>query len=1572
MIWYLLYPFRGTTEAPDLSPSNPVRASFTRYGNYVARHVILALLISGIVATILIFPIPYLFTDDFTNGASNLPHHVWTVARPLGRDAPIVPDVIMRSIWVHGDYMQALNKDLLSSALELQDELLGPTDKFSPSASQEVSSSHNENWPMPSKTRDALHIVNGLTNQSWLFHSPLLYWDCSRQQILADRDLITTVNERKTQSTSANVTLRHSIVFSGKKFEERRLLAADALVITLLHLRDSPVGRQWEHIAPLLTQQVKDKWDIYPQSGNVEKNQLYEFQFRPISLFDILSLALAYGLTFLYFLASLSKLRAIKSKTGLTVTVITQIIFSIMSSFTVCAIFNINLSRIPRAAYPLVVLAISLENMFRIIYAVILTPAENSSSSRVGSAFGQTAHIALASTLQNVSILLGLSQIVSPGVAGFCIFAAIATVFDFFYLSTFFLSVLSVDVRRVELQDELSKASILRHNHDYCEMGERPSWISNIVKGKVALSTRIAGTVVMISFVMIAQWHFFGDVSVPDLARRLVGMSAWESPATPEAVSPLEEIHQARSPGSWLRLQDHETAQEVINAIKPSAFSYTAKVYDPIVFVLKHSNRIPPQQKQKLLPAAYDFVDHHLAQFIVSIVLVGAGLRLLASYLLWADEEARDRFPDSDENQSLSVKTLLKGHTLDVVMITASPDGRIVSAGLDRTIRVWDIRSQITSYELPGTKVLDGRGLFPVLAMTVDAESKWLAVLSTTQIRLWNLAEYTWGEPTTLESGSHKPELFCFHPNSTQQAPRLLIARKDGILGDVSLFGDRDRSEASLCDGQLLTARFVTYKGMQYLRPAFVLERESAWQYESLPLNAVSDITLHQVVPLTPHPLFLIGAISSVYLVNAHDGVVQHVFTTEPMVLRSIQCEYSDNRYNTATSSIGFSTFTLGYLAAGSEECTVTNYHPADGSEAIAAFAPSGGAGGGWCTWEESIETKKQIKDPGAWEIVKGRSVIGVRQIPSLSRSPKQGHHYRRSAATRVIHKAPARWQAWTSAIEGHPEADEVRPLFNHATDSEELLVIPGLGPKVKIGLRRGGTPARPTQCFYASKKLVLAESLDVYLNGLAKKGKILRQSHGICVQLGLAARGAEKLAAARRSHVTFAGLGSCRVPDKERSAPMMDEAATVVVARKSNATIHLEIPPPSSFAAAHLIAVHRVDSASRGGGLYTVPEPGSQRRPHASHECPRLIRVTASMSAVELQHQVPSGLASTVDRPPPYPQHQSLGNPDRRLPEQLVSGLTTYWMASSEVDQKFLGRLARAVEQDNPLLSSMLFKILGLSLNLAEQLVAAKKQRKPTPVTSPLFLRRILHILWLSREGLVMLQQYVIPMVGNYVELKVLAYKLRASFHHIFVLFHNSPPVSTIGSWTPEAISAAFAPIYKDGHGLLGVEGDPISRSSSVQPTHALEGGPVGPPPGFETQVALLPPSFLLPEKDYLPTAHEYFQEAMDLADQLLWGSHSLRLSVKTEYVAFLYECVHDADSSRQLAKKTVAEVYDATEGMDDDMFRDACELVTVLGKMMKRGLGPTSSVAKGKRVEVTPSMPPMTKPPPGMENAI
>ncbi|KAK1773321.1 14-3-3 domain-containing protein [Copromyces sp. CBS 386.78] len=276
--------------------------------------------------------------------------------------------------------------------------------------------------------------------------------------------------------------------------------------------------------------------------------------------------------------------------------------------------------------------------------------------------------------------------------------------------------------------------------------------------------------------------------------------------------------------------------------------------------------------------------------------------------------------------------------------------------------------------------------------------------------------------------------------------------------------------------------------------------------------------------------------------------------------------------------------------------------------------------------------------------------------------------------------------------------------------------------------------------------------------------------------------------------------------------------------------------------------------------------------------------------------------------------------------------------MASSEIDQKFLGKLARLVENENPLLSSVLFKILGLSINLSSQLITARKQRRQDGSSGHPPLDLHLHIIWLSREGLLLLDQYVLPSVTlkKNVELKILAYKLLASFYHIIVLYHNTPPVTTIGTNTPEG---SVTNGLDKGKGVAkgnGTYGHGASKSIS-------EGGPVGPPPGFGPQS---PTAFLMKPGDYLPLAQQCFKEAIALAEQHLWGSHSLRLSVKTEYAAFLYECVHDAEASRKLAKETVSEVYEATEGIDNDMFNDACELVTVLGKMMKRGLGSNNTL--------------------------
>lgn len=798
-----------TTEAPVLSPSHPLRTILTRYGRYAARHVLTTLLVSVAVAATLIYPFPFLYTTDFTIAAPNLPLHVWTDAQPLGEKPINKPDVIMRSIWVHGSYMKALDRDVLLGALELQDEVLGPTTNFNPRQPIRNIALVDPEVPLSRDQRDSFHVVNGLTNQSWFFHSPLQYWACDADRIRQDTDFLSTVNERKTQPTSVNVTLRHSIVFSGKSFEDRKLVAADTLVITLLHLRDSPVGRQWERKTKEFAERMTDKWDVFPKDGQSTGSQLYEFQFRPISMQDTIFLSLAYVLTFSYFVLSLSKIRAVKSKIGLMVTVVVQIAMAIVSSLTVCALFRIDLSRIPRASYPLVLMAMSLENVFRLINAVILTPADHSTSSRIGCAFGGTGHIALASVVQNLLILWGLSTVVVSGVSAFCTFAAIAILFDFFYLSTFFLSVLSVDVRRTELNDALEKAAI-RNNRAIVETHPRQSLLDAILQGRIALSTRIAGTVVMLGFVVMAQWHFFDGGSSASTSLRLLRFLSKASDVTAASSSPYAGLHQARSPKSWLRLQDHETAKEVINVVKPWAHSYIARVYDPVVFVLKGADRNPPGVKRWFPDVAYDFVHHQLTPFFVTIIFAIACVRLLMNYLLWDEIAEAGEGDDYDEEPLVSIKSLEHGHELDIAKMVVAPDGQIISVGLDRKIRVWNLRYEFASYVLdkPQSTMDDP---FPILAMAVDEESTRLAILTTYRVLVWSLAEQQWGPSAAVDLYGQKPEAFFF-ASRKDTARSIVIVRRNGTLTEV--WPDvPDTSEHFVCKSPLVCVVPIVEKG---------------------------------------------------------------------------------------------------------------------------------------------------------------------------------------------------------------------------------------------------------------------------------------------------------------------------------------------------------------------------------------------------------------------------------------------------------------------------------------------------------------------------------------------------------------------------------------------------------------------------------------------------------------------------------------------------------------------------------------------------------------------------------------
>ncbi|KAE9374637.1 hypothetical protein N431DRAFT_336840 [Stipitochalara longipes BDJ] len=1075
MIWYLLYPFRGTTEAPVLDPKHPLRSAFTRYGNNAARHPVITLLISIATAIILIYPFPFLYTNDFTNGASNLPHHVWTSAQPFEGNVNTREDVVMRSIWVHGSYMKALEPEVLLNALSIQDELLGPTLDFDPRRPSNQVYINDSAVDLTLDMRDTLHAINGLSSSSWFFHSPLQYWSCSAERIAGDKDIITTVNHGSRQATSVNVTLRHSIVFSGKRFEDHRLVAADALVITLVHMLDSPVGRQWERKAQALGLKGSDKWQLYPPSGRSFANTLYEFRFQPLSFQDDLLLGIGYALMALYFAFSLTKLRALRSRMGLILAVMSQIAVSIMSSFTICAVLKIDLSKIPREAYPFVVLTVGLENIFRLINAAIMTAPEHSAAARMGEALGQTGHVALAGVTQNLAILWLLSKVVSPQIVAFCTFAAIALSFDFFYLLTFFSAVLSIDIRRTELSDSLQRASTPSERTLSPEFPKRKTWTDALLQGEAPFSTRIAGTVVLVGFVLVAQWHFFDNESLFQTTSRIFRLMKSESQSTKQNAATLlsVDINQARTPTAWLRMQDHETAHEVIQVIKPHANSYIARVYDPLIFVLDGSDRTPNNAGiRRFLPAAYDFARNQGGTFLITVVIITAAVSLLMNYLLWDELPEGEGDVRPEDDPLLSIKTLSKGHALDIMLLAASKEGVIASVGLDRCIRIWDIRKNTTTYLVhdPESQI----NPFPVLAISIDSDSNWLAVLSAqNRVYLWNLPERRWGPSIDVDVKGRIPVAFFFGHDETEFIDPIFVVRHTGLMSELRVESG-ENIQLQICRSPLVSVRQHFEKPTATLPhpPARIITSskrgcvhvakhvQDGWVSEGLEVpDPSNDKEVLSILPLPALSSFLAVRQHTVDLIDVETHRVTHTFHAKPMKQDSLRCFHSTRR-RPQCGSVGLSNLALAYTSAETGECIMQSYLPQREGDTICFRDPFTPGSKTCCLWRETVENRYTIENPGLWEALTVGYLVGVRKVEAPQEvtngfRPAANIGLRRRIASRPqslrlpSQEAEDSWEVWSISSRGEKA---VTPLCGY--NERGNLLVNSLGPLQKIGNR--------------------------------------------------------------------------------------------------------------------------------------------------------------------------------------------------------------------------------------------------------------------------------------------------------------------------------------------------------------------------------------------------------------------------------------------------------------------------------------------------------------------------------------
>lgn len=301
-----------TTEPPILSRNHPIRRAFFTHGTNVTAHWLLSILLSVAIFVTVCYPFISLYQNP-SSGFFKFPHHEWMSARPFGGNQSTTADVVIRQVWVHGNYMGVLDSNLLIESLGIQNAVLYGTFPGN-QQSQDRNSFPDRNIEGRSK--------------SWAFHSPLIYWNCSKTAMENDKDLMTTISVQSNRRSNFNLTLRPSSVFAGKSFINTKLVAADALVLTLFDTSASSHNTLlWGERLSNLAALHSDRWSFYPEPGRMTHSKLFKFQYKPISTGDDLILIALYVVMIGYVFINLRKApRAVKSPLGLLLTVLLEVI----------------------------------------------------------------------------------------------------------------------------------------------------------------------------------------------------------------------------------------------------------------------------------------------------------------------------------------------------------------------------------------------------------------------------------------------------------------------------------------------------------------------------------------------------------------------------------------------------------------------------------------------------------------------------------------------------------------------------------------------------------------------------------------------------------------------------------------------------------------------------------------------------------------------------------------------------------------------------------------------------------------------------------------------------------------------------------------------------------------------------------------------------------------------------------------------------------------------------------------------------------------------------------------------
>ncbi|NXY19178.1 SCAP protein, partial [Atrichornis clamosus] len=292
-------------------------------------------------------------------------------------------------------------------------------------------------------------LRNLLPEHGCLLLSPGNFWQNDRERFNADPDIIKTIHQHEPKTLQTSATLKDLLFglpgkYSGVNLYNRRRVVSYTVTLGL------------QRYDSRFLSSLRSRLKLLHPSPNcsLREESVVHVHFKEeIGIAELIPLVTTYIILFAYIYFSTRKIDMVKSKWGLALAAVVTVLSSLLMSVGLCTLFGLTPTLNGGEIFPYLVVVIGLENVLVLTKSVVSTPVDLEVKLRIAQGLSNESW----SIMKNMATELGIILIgyftLVPAIQEFCLFAVVGLVSDFFLQMFFFTTVLSIDIRRMELAD---------------------------------------------------------------------------------------------------------------------------------------------------------------------------------------------------------------------------------------------------------------------------------------------------------------------------------------------------------------------------------------------------------------------------------------------------------------------------------------------------------------------------------------------------------------------------------------------------------------------------------------------------------------------------------------------------------------------------------------------------------------------------------------------------------------------------------------------------------------------------------------------------------------------------------------------------------------------------------------------------------------------------------------------------------------------------------------------------------------------------------------------------------------